>query len=304
MNAMGLLVAGYLLMVLVVVPIVSRRTAASGLLTTLPRATLYRASMTTAWTLALIGAVVVTLSPTLTVTSVRLRGLPAGTFFIHLGATLAALTAGMLLIGWLRKSLHRPESRDLLHLLPRTGHERRLFWAVSLTAGITEEFVFRGIALTALASVMPAGGIPGPWVAAAIVSVAFGLGHGYQDSLGMLRAGCLGFLLAVPTLLTGSLLPGIVAHTLIDLIAGTPFGRLLVGPDDSDTPVETAGHPVSSTMPLPPRARPPQARRLGEGLGIPARKGSVVRTGRTSPRAPNTGARVAGPSLREQRHLL
>ena len=238
---MGLTVAAYLLLVLVVVPVISRRTAAGGLLTTLPRPTLYRSSMATAWTLTLIGAVVLVMAPELTVPKVRLIGLSPVGFLTHLGITLAGLAAATLFTALLRKMLRRPESRDVLYLVPRTGHERRLFWGVSVTAGLTEEFVFRGIALTALAGVLPVSDDLAPWAAAAIVAVAFGFGHGYQDGLGMLRAGFLGFLLAVPAILTGSLLPGMAAHTLFDLTLITRLGRTLVGtagdaPSDEQQP--------------------------------------------------------------------
>ena len=102
-------------------------------------------------------------------------------------------------------------------LSPATRRERWLFAGLSVTAGITEEFIYRGIALTTLAGwpwLQPWGG---PWPAAAVVAAAFGLGHGYQDGLGMMRAGVLGFLLAIPMLLTGSLLPGMAAHAALDL---------------------------------------------------------------------------------------
>ena len=239
---MGILVASYLVLVLVVVPLITRHTATSGLITSLPRATLYRASMATSWVLALLGGAVVALDGSLTATNVGLSGLPAGHLVAMAGGTLAALAAGILLIAGLRGILNRPESPDLLHLVPRTARERRLFWGVSVTAGITEEFVFRGIALTTLARIVPLDGPPGPWVAAAMVSVAFGLGHAYQGGLGMMRAGTLGYLLAVPVLLTGSLLPGMVAHTLIDLTLLTPMGRQMAGTrqDDGDDPDQPA----------------------------------------------------------------
>ena len=98
---------------------------------------------------------------------------------------------------------------------------------MSVTAGITEEFIYRGIALSSLAGLPWLQAWGGPWLAAAMVAIAFGLGHGYQDAIGMMRAGVLGFLLAVPMLLTGSLLPGMAAHAALDLtlLARRPEAR-------------------------------------------------------------------------------
>lgn len=82
-----------------------------------------------------------------------------------------------------------------------------------MTAGITEELVYRAFALTVLLAVLPGGHWPALLVAAAL----FGLGHAYQGRTGMLVTALLAVGLGRLYLDTGSLLPGMVVHALIDL---------------------------------------------------------------------------------------
>lgn len=121
------------------------------------------------------------------------------------------------------------DSRLLRELLPRTPRERRLFGWLSLSAGVGEEVAYRGYGLTLLATVI------GPWPAAFVTSGVFGVMHAYQGVLGVLRTGLLGLWLAAIFLLSGSLWPAVVAHTLLDLIAGLWLGeRLIARAEDVD----------------------------------------------------------------------
>jgi hypothetical protein len=115
---------------------------------------------------------------------------------------------------------------DLLaEFLPRTRSEKGMFVGVSLAAGVGEEIAYRGYAFLALQLL----GV-GPWVAAGISSVAFGFLHAYQGPVGIVRAGSMGLVFAASVLLTGSLLPAIAAHALIDLVAGLVLGPRLLRP--------------------------------------------------------------------------
>ena len=111
----------------------------------------------------------------------------------------------------------------VLQLIPRTGAEKRLFVGLSLVAGLGEEIAYRGYALTTIQLL-----IPDPWMAAGLSSVAFGVLHAYQGAVGVLKTALIGFVLAVPVLMTGSLVPAIVAHALIDLVAGLVIGPRMV----------------------------------------------------------------------------
>ncbi len=216
---MGVLFIAYLVLVLGVAPLLSWRAAASGMIRLTPRMMVYRSGITTAWLLALTGAAVLWWEQTLAPGDVGLQLLPPVALLGWSAAALLALLICMGLFSLLRHLTGRDESPDLLHLLPQSRQERWLFSALALTAGLTEEFVFRGIAQAGLLRLPGLDEAQAPWLAAAVVALAFGFGHGYQDGLGMLRAGLMGFVLAVPLILTGSLLPGMVAHAALDMTA-------------------------------------------------------------------------------------
>jgi membrane protease YdiL (CAAX protease family) len=90
-----------------------------------------------------------------------------------------------------------------------------------LFVGLWEELVFRGFLLGRLRGALSAGVAPGSerrrdFVAAAVLSLLFGLGHAYQGLLGVLQTTLLGFVLSLLVLWSGSLWPAVVAHATID----------------------------------------------------------------------------------------
>ena len=101
-----------------------------------------------------------------------------------------------------------------LALLPRTPRERRLFTVVGVTAGVCEEWLYRGFFLAVVAAV--AGG-PSTAVLVAVAAVAFGLAHAYQGAVGVVTTGVLGGIMAALYLDTGSLLLPVLLHAAIDL---------------------------------------------------------------------------------------
>ncbi len=158
--------------------------------------------------------------------------LPPGAF---LGWTLGLTAAGLgvlVLFRWAAPRVGAREHPFLRNLLPDTPGERTAFVGVSLSAGVGEELVFRGYAIGALA----------PWTgvgAAAVLStLSFGVVHAYQGVLGFIRTAALGGLLAWGFLASGSLLPAMAAHTLLDLVAGLVLAERLLVPD----PTEPAPH--------------------------------------------------------------
>lgn len=108
-------------------------------------------------------------------------------------------------------------------LMPVTARDRMLFVGVSITAGVCEEVVFRGFLIHALHA--GTGSLP---LALLLSSGAFGVAHAYQQPIGALRAGLLGLILAIPLVLTGSLVPSIIAHALIDILSGLWLSRYLL----------------------------------------------------------------------------
>ncbi len=162
---------------------------------------------------------------------------PAGLTLLPAGA-MVGWTVGLTLTGLLVILAFRPvedclgggRPELLRQLLPETPRERTVFGGLSLSAGVGEELAYRGYAFQAVQLL----GV-GPWGAALLSSVPFGFLHSYQGPVGVVRTGAMGFVLAVPVVLTGSLLPSMAAHALIDLLVGLLLGpRLLSSSDPPD----------------------------------------------------------------------
>jgi uncharacterized protein len=107
-----------------------------------------------------------------------------------------------------------PPAQATLALLPRTPGERRLFTLVGVTAGVCEEWLYRGFFLAVVAAV--AGGAPAG-VLVLVAGVGFGLAHAYQGVGGVLLTGILGGVFAALYLGTGSLLLPVLLHAVVDL---------------------------------------------------------------------------------------
>jgi uncharacterized protein len=102
---------------------------------------------------------------------------------------------------------------------------------VLIGAGFYEEFMFRGFLMQSLAMFF-GGSRAAWWVALIIQALLFGASHAYQNPLGMLITGTLGFLLGLLVILSGrNLWAAIIAHGLFDAsrsvlfyFAGPPHG--------------------------------------------------------------------------------
>jgi membrane protease YdiL (CAAX protease family) len=107
-----------------------------------------------------------------------------------------------------------PPGHATLALLPRTAGERRLFSVVGITAGVCEEWLYRGFFLAVVAALS---GGPPTWVLVLLAAVAFGLAHAYQGRAGIVTTALLGGVMAGLYLQTGSLLLPVLLHAAIDL---------------------------------------------------------------------------------------
>src|SRR5262245_12275762 len=108
----------------------------------------------------------------------------------------------------------RGKLAPLRALAPHTAAEFRLFVPPSLTAGICEELLFRGYLVWVLQAWIGLG------PAALVSMVAFGLAHAYQGRKFAVRAFFTGVGMGLLALITGSILPGMALHALIDLGSG------------------------------------------------------------------------------------
>ena len=165
------------------------------------------------------------------------RGISAvalGLPILHPGQTAVTaivLTVGLVtvqLIG-LRHAAQLPEEKrgHLQHLaerlLPQHGTERLAFVAVAATAGVCEEFLYRGFVFAALTVGWQDFGMLSVFGSAAL----FAMAHLYQGRRGMAATFGAGLLFAAARVATGSLGAGVVAHAAVDLVAGLVGARLL-----------------------------------------------------------------------------
>ena len=106
-------------------------------------------------------------------------------------------------------------------LVPRTRVELGGWALLSLSAGFSEELIFRGFLIWAFTPLL------GIWGAAALSVAVFAAAHGYQGGKGVLATGIVGGLLTLVVLISGSLWPAIAMHALVDLEQGLVAWLLL-----------------------------------------------------------------------------
>jgi membrane protease YdiL (CAAX protease family) len=111
-------------------------------------------------------------------------------------------------------------------IMPRNNGETIVFAALACTAGISEEFLYRGFAFMAFIRMFVNFGPPN--AAAAILSSAwFSLAHLYQGRRGIITTFVVGMIFALMRVWTGSLVPAVFAHIGIDLVVGIYSSNLL-----------------------------------------------------------------------------
>lgn len=96
-------------------------------------------------------------------------------------------------------------------ILPVTKPEKKLWNVVSLTAGVTEEIIYRGFLIYAVAFLLPGLSV---WIVMLISSLLFGLAHTYQGVSGVVKTTVIGFLFSMIYIGLGSLWPLILLHFL------------------------------------------------------------------------------------------
>jgi membrane protease YdiL (CAAX protease family) len=150
---------------------------------------------------------------------------------VGLAIAVAAIGATILLFRAQANAVESPEGRaaigrqvaPLAYFLPQDTADRNLFRALSVTAGVCEEWLFRGYLVALLE---PALGLAG---AVAASTALFGIAHAYQGPVGMLRTGIVGLIFAGLTVATGSILPAMVVHAVVDWMQGDLITRVLGG---------------------------------------------------------------------------
>jgi membrane protease YdiL (CAAX protease family) len=162
--------------------------------------------------------------------------LPLGWGSVIGGAITAAVLAFML-VQWQAVGRLDQQGKERLErqlsgaaaLIPRTESEHRVFRWLAITAGICEELLYRGYLIWYF------GNWVGPWAAAAVGAVVFGLGHFYQGPAGVVKTGGVGLLAGLLYLATGSLLWPMILHAVVDLQGGA-IGRKILGQSAAAAP--------------------------------------------------------------------
>ncbi len=107
-------------------------------------------------------------------------------------------------------------------ILPQSTVELLPYLALAITAGLCEEFLYRGFAMAVLAHV----GLQA-WAVVLLSSVLFGLAHSYQGRGGIVMTLLIGLILGTSRLAYDSLVPAIFWHSAVDVVAGTAGPRYL-----------------------------------------------------------------------------
>ena len=148
---------------------------------------------------------------------------------IALGAAMAVVLGALQFASLRQLSRLPPEKRGHLYriaskLMPQNLTEALPFVALVCTVSLCEEFLYRGFAFAIFQDL----GGESTAVAIAGSSALFAAGHLYQGRRGVANTFVLGLLFAGARAWSGSLVPSIVAHLTVDLVAGLA-GRRLAG---------------------------------------------------------------------------
>jgi membrane protease YdiL (CAAX protease family) len=147
------------------------------------------------------------------------RGDPGRTVAVAIG-----VTSLLALLQWIgsRRLRRQPLPQGsrirqiMIKLMPETRSDSLVFIALVCTVAICEEFLYRGFAYAAIFRAANNS------VTIALVgsSALFALAHSYQGRQGLLNTFILGLVFAACRAWTASLLPSMLAHLAVDLMAG------------------------------------------------------------------------------------
>ena len=108
-------------------------------------------------------------------------------------------------------------------ILPQTAIERLPYFALAMTAGVCEEFLYRGFAMAALQRAGLA-----VWEMVLLSAVLFGLAHLYQGRAGLVSTLLVGAVFGSARIAYHSLIPVMAWHTTLDAVAGLAGPKYLV----------------------------------------------------------------------------
>lgn len=105
--------------------------------------------------------------------------------------------------------------KAVIALAPQTLAQIVIWILLCITAGIVEEFVFRGYLLQQLSSIRSK-----LWIGVLISSLLFGASHGYEGGGGMIAITAYGVMFCLLAIYRRSLRAGMIAHAWHDALTG------------------------------------------------------------------------------------
>jgi membrane protease YdiL (CAAX protease family) len=151
-------------------------------------------------------------------------------------AALSALGAAFIVaLQWLNlrrmgrstSRLRAPLQAVAERILPQSRLELIPFFALAVTAGVCEEFLYRGFAMAAFFR----WGFPA-WIAVVASSILFGMAHLYQGRGGLAATTILGLLFGATRVVVASLIPVMFWHIGVDMVAGIAGPKYLINQPD------------------------------------------------------------------------
>jgi uncharacterized protein len=109
-------------------------------------------------------------------------------------------------------------------IMPHSSTEILVFAALACTAGLSEEFLYRGFVFAIFARMFASSGLAVS-IAAVMSSVWFAVAHLYQGKRGIITTFVVSMIFCLARIFSASLLPPMVAHIGVDLIAGIYISR-------------------------------------------------------------------------------
>ncbi len=129
-------------------------------------------------------------------------------------------------VGWKKMSEERKQRAR--RLLPESNVHLRYWVPISLLAGLTEEYAFRGVAFTLINGLTHS-----QVVAVAVCTISFGLAHMIQGWRGVLGTSIIALVMHGLVYVTGGLYLPIAMHAAYDLIVGIIAMRAFAQPGSS-----------------------------------------------------------------------
>jgi membrane protease YdiL (CAAX protease family) len=126
-------------------------------------------------------------------------------------------------------------------IMPHNSPETLVFTALACTAGMSEEFLYRGFIFAAFVRAFANSPFPTLFAAVLVSSALFAIGHLYQGWRGIITTLVVAFLFSGVRIWSGNLVPPTAAHIAVDLVAGLCAPRLFRAGSELRSPA-VAGH--------------------------------------------------------------